>query len=90
MSAHAHAVKHHFGERGGAGDPRDVDHQFSVGAEALDVFAGVTGPVFEVVEKAGGIEARALPVVDPGEQPSLLNGSGGGSRRIFAQSPVRA
>jgi len=67
-------VKHRLGHGGGSEEPSDVDHEFCIGDEALDVFAWIACPILQVVEKTGRIKADTLPIVKPAGAAVALKG----------------
>lgn len=84
-----HVAKYGLGHRGRTQQASDVDHELGVGEETLDVFTGVAGPVFQVVETAGRVEADTLSVAEPARATLALEGQHRGSRSIFRQKSAR-
>src|SRR5512140_1595770 len=74
VAAHPDAVEHDFGHGSGRKQPRHINHQLGIGDKPLHVLAGVAGPILQVMEKTGGIEADPLPGIKPQGTPIALEG----------------
>jgi hypothetical protein len=65
MATDPDTTKHNFSHDSVLEQAGHVHHQFGVSNEAVHVFAGVAGPIFQVVEEAGRVEVLSFPGVEP-------------------------